>query len=65
MRTRLPHALRKLRAEDGAVTVDWVVLTASVVALGALVGGVIWNNTDNAAMDVATYIGTQHVITTF
>lgn len=65
MKTRLPHALRKLHAEDGAVTVDWVVLTASVVALGAIVGGLIWSNTGNAAMDVATYIGTQHVITTF
>lgn len=27
--------------EDGAVTVDWVVLTAAVVLLGALVGGYV------------------------
>lgn len=53
------------RTEDGAVTVDWVVLTASVVALGAIMGGLIWNNTDNAAMDIATFIGTQQLATTF
>lgn len=57
--------LKFLRAEDGAITVDWVVLTASVVALGFIVGGVIWSNTDNAALDVATYIGSQDVKSTF
>lgn len=57
--------LKNFRAEDGAVTVDWVVLTASVVALGAIVGAVIWSNTDNAAIDVATYIGAQQVKTAF
>ena len=54
-----------LHAEDGAVTVDWVVLTASVVSLGMIVGGVIWNNSNNISHDVATYIGTQKVISTF
>lgn len=53
------------RAEEGAVTVDWVVLTASVVSLGALMGGMIWSNTDNAAMDVATFIGTQTIHSSF
>lgn len=61
----LNRQMTRLSPEDGAVTVDWVVLTASVVALGALVGGVIWNNTSNAALDVATYIGTQKVATGF
>ncbi len=27
--------------EDGAVTVDWVVLTAAIVALGIAVGGAV------------------------
>ncbi|MFO7804303.1 MAG: hypothetical protein R6V30_01365 [Paracoccaceae bacterium] len=27
--------------EDGAVTVDWVVLTAAIVALGILVGSTV------------------------
>ena len=65
MKKLLQKIAPRLCAEDGAVTVDWVVLTASVVALGALVGALIWSNTDNAAMDVATYIGTQKVVTSF
>ena len=32
------------KSEDGAVTVDWVVLTAAVVALAAGVGLVIGNS---------------------
>lgn len=61
----IARILKTIRDEDGAVTIDWVVLTASVVALGALVGAVIWNNTNNAAIDVATFIGSQGVKTTF
>ena len=38
--------------EDGAVTVDWVVLTAAIVALGLLVG----TNISNAAEDKAAFI---------
>ena len=53
------------RAEDGAVTVDWVVLTASVVALGMVVGAVIWNNSNNISHDVATYIGAQKIVSAF
>ncbi|MGB3147151.1 MAG: hypothetical protein WBA91_05260 [Paracoccaceae bacterium] len=34
MITRLSRTANFLPAEDGAVTVDWVVLTAAVVALG-------------------------------
>lgn len=59
-------ALRnRLLDETGAVTVDWVVLTAAVVSLGFLVGGVIWSNADNAAIDVADFVGSQSVKTTF
>lgn len=53
------------REEDGAVTVDWVVLTASVVALGMVVGLVVWNNSGTIAQAVADYIGGQSVKTTF
>jgi len=35
--------------EDGAVTVDWVVLTAAIVALGLVVG----NAVNKAAVDKA------------
>lgn len=40
--------------EDGAVTVDWVVLTAAIVALGLLVGGVISDNADTAAQNIGS-----------
>lgn len=57
--------LKFFRSEAGAVTVDWVVLTASVVSLGAVMGALIWSNTDNAAIDVATFIGSQSLMSTF
>jgi len=41
--------------EDGAVTVDWVVLTAAIVLLGAAVGTSI----SKGAGDLATGIGAE------
>ena len=38
--------------EDGAVTVDWVVLTAAIVALGLLVGGLVSDGAETLATDV-------------
>ncbi|PTV96265.1 hypothetical protein C8J27_10259 [Rhodobacter aestuarii] len=61
-KTRL---LKSIHAEDGAVTVDWVVLTAAVVSLGMIVGLVIWNNSGSIAQMIASYIGSQEVVTTF
>lgn len=44
--------------ESGAVTVDWVVLTAAIVGLGLVVmttvGGAIKTQATNIAADVAT-----------
>jgi len=56
---------RKLQAEEGAVTVDWVVLTASVVAMGMVAGAVIWNNSGSVAKNVSSYLASQSVVTTF
>lgn len=53
------HRLRRLRSEEGAVTVDWVVLTALLVPLGMVVGTLIWGPTENAAEHVASFIGAQ------
>jgi hypothetical protein len=39
--------------EDGAVTVDWVVLTAAVVGLGLLIAPLIGQNTVDLAGDIA------------
>ena len=33
--------------QDGAVTVDWVVLTAAVVVLGGVVGGAVSTGVNN------------------
>ena len=34
-----------LRSEDGAVTVDWVVLTAAIVGLGLVIGTTVGQST--------------------
>ncbi len=44
--------------EDGAVTVDWVVLTAAVVALATVAYTSIGNNTKGLSDAVATEVGT-------
>ncbi|WP_417241575.1 hypothetical protein [Celeribacter sp.] len=50
---RIKTSLRQYRsAEDGAVTVDWVVLTASVIGLGVIVLQIIWNGADIFATNV-------------
>jgi len=41
--------------ESGAVTVDWVVLTAAIVGLGVAVLAAVGSSTEN----LATAIGTQ------
>ena len=37
----LPRLISALSEEDGAVTVDWVVLTAAVVSLALVVSGTV------------------------
>lgn len=65
-RSRIPAGWSSfLDAEDGAVTVDWVVLTAAVVSLGMVAGTVVWTNSGSVARNVSSYIGSQSVITTF
>ncbi|GHC49271.1 hypothetical protein [Neogemmobacter tilapiae] len=44
--------------EDGAVTVDWVVLTAAIVALGMLVLTTLAGPTTNVGDDIASQLGT-------
>ena len=39
--------------EDGAVTVDWVVLTAAIVVLGLAVGGKVASGANTLANDVS------------
>lgn len=45
--------------EDGAVTVDWVVLTAAVVALAAAAYGAIETGTSSLSTNTGSYISDQ------
>ncbi|TNC70941.1 Flp family type IVb pilin [Rubellimicrobium roseum] len=50
--------IKNFRAdEDGAVTVDWVVLTAAVVGLGIVVLNSISENAKGTADNIATAVG--------
>ena len=46
------------RDEDGAVTVDWVVLTAALVALGILVLGTVSGDIGDLATRIDTAVST-------
>ncbi|MGH1424928.1 MAG: hypothetical protein ACRBBU_09385 [Pseudooceanicola sp.] len=46
--------------EAGAVTVDWVVLTAAVVGLGAAAYTSIKNGATGLTANVQTYMGAQN-----
>lgn len=50
--------------EDGAVTVDWVVLTAAVVALAGAAYTAIGNKTATLSGDIASDIKTPTFTTT-
>ena len=55
---------RKIRTEeDGAVTVDWVVLTAAVVGLGAAALTVVKTSTDGVTTQIKNYMGSIKVET--
>jgi Flp pilus assembly pilin Flp len=47
---------RYLEDESGAVTVDWVVLTAAVVALGVAAGATVTIGTENLSDSIWTYM---------
>ena len=47
--------------EEGAVTVDWVVLTAAVVGLGMGILTLIGNSSDGLAVKVADRLDTVQV----
>lgn len=52
---------RFLRDVSGAMTVDWVVLTAAILGLGMVVLMPIAFTTDSSAQGVANYIGNFNV----
>ncbi|MCI2394989.1 hypothetical protein [Aliiroseovarius sediminis] len=48
-------------SEDGAVTIDWVVLTASLVMLGMAAAFLVTGNVPGLADKISTYISTMSV----
>jgi len=48
-----------IKDEDGAVTVDWVVLTAAIVALGLVVGNSVKGGAEGLAADVGADLTAQ------
>lgn len=47
------------RDEDGAVTVDWIVLTAAVVGLSVAAVGVVQDGVNNLAQSISTGVSTK------
>ncbi|KEJ88257.1 Flp family type IVb pilin [Sulfitobacter donghicola] len=47
--------------EDGAVTVDWVVLTAAVVGLAIAAYGSIQSGAESMTANTATFLGDQTI----
>ncbi len=46
------------KSESGAVTVDWVVLTAALVGLGVAVMAVVSNGIEDLSTDISTTLTT-------
>jgi Flp pilus assembly pilin Flp len=51
--------------ESGAVTVDWVVLTAAIVGLGIAVLAAVSDGVENLSDDIDGQLSGQGVSTTF
>jgi hypothetical protein len=52
-------------AEDGAVTVDWVVLTAAVVGLGVAALAAVKKGTGSLSTKINNYLSSQDITSTF
>lgn len=62
METRIS---RFVNDEDGAVTVDWVVLTAAVVGLVTAIFVSLGNDTSDYSKDLGSYMSSQGVKTSY
>lgn len=49
-----------MKDEDGAVTVDWVVLTAAVVALGVAAVATVGGSIDTVATGISSAVSAQN-----
>ena len=56
------HFLKRFIAEtSGAVTVDWVVLTAAICGLAFPVLALIWGESNGISAEVSTFLSTMSV----
>ena len=51
--------------EDGAVTVDWVVLTAAVVGLGIAALAAVKKGTGSLTSKINNHLSSQTIVSTF
>ncbi|TFL19020.1 pilus assembly protein [Jannaschia formosa] len=60
------NAIKTFAADEaGAVTVDWVVLTAALVGLGLAVMAVISTGLQDLSGDILTVLEDDHITTAF
>ncbi|NDW53583.1 hypothetical protein [Aliiroseovarius sp. PrR006] len=52
---------RFLRREDGAVTVDWVVLTAAILLMGMFAGFAVTSSVPSLANKISEVVSKQSV----
>ena len=63
---KLFNLINRFRSdEDGAVTVDWVVLTAAIVGLGIAVLTTVGGATDDYGQTIGSHLTSQGIKTTF
>lgn len=56
---------RFLGADEGAVTVDWVILSAGVISLALAAGSVVIDGTEDLSGDLDTQLSSQLIRTSF
>ncbi len=54
-----------LKSEDGAVTVDWVVMTAATVAMGLAVMAEVREGVESLSTDISDTMSGFEIMTTF
>ncbi len=59
------RARKFLASEDGAVTVDWTVMTAAIAGLGLATYGVVSGGISDLSRDVDLQLRTNHISTSF
>lgn len=47
--------------EDGAITVDWVVLTAIVAVFGGMMVGAMWDEVTTLGDQIGAFVGAREV----